>query len=516
MSILNVSNLSHGFGDRAIFENVSFRLLAGEHIGLVGANGEGKSTFMNIITGKTMPDFGSIEWAKNCRPGYLTQHSELDPDMSIRDVLSSAFLPLFEFEKRLDSLYIEMGTADDDKMTELMEEVGVLQDLLTHHDFYLIDSKVEEVGRALGLSEFGLDTPISRLSGGGKTKVLLAKLLLEKPDVLLLDEPTNYLDKEHIVWLSNYLKEYENAFILISHDLTFLNDVTNIIYHMHNRELNRYVGNYKNFETVFSAKQAQLEAAYTRQQKEIASLKDFVARNKARVSTRNMAKSRQKKLDKMDIIELDKEQIKPSFNFNYSRLSSKLIFETNELVIGYSTPLSKPLNILMERGEKLVIEGANGIGKTTLIKSLMGLIPALTGSVELGDSLDIGYFKQEEEALSKTCIEDVWEAFPSFTQYEVRSALSKCGLTTRHLESMVKVLSGGEQAKVRLCKIINQKTNLLILDEPTNHLDKLAKEALKEALILYPGSILMVCHEEEFYDGLATRILDLSKWTTTL
>ena len=511
MSILNVEHLTHGFGDRAIFNDVSFRLLKGEHIGLVGANGEGKSTFMNIVTGKLMPDEGKVEWAKNVRVGYLDQHSTLTKGMTIESALKSAFAWLFELEENMNRICDELGEAEPDEMDAMMEELGVIQDTLTMHDFYIIDAKVEEVARALGLLD------LTDLSGGQRMKVLLAKLLLEKPDILLLDEPTNYLDAEHIAWLKRYLQEYENAFILISHDISFLNDVVNIIYHMENQRLDRYVGDYDKFQEVYEVKKSQLEAAYRKQQQEISELKDFVARNKARVATRNMAMSRQKKLDKMDVIELAAERPKPEFNFKLGRTPGRYIFETKDLVIGYDEPLSKPLNISMERGHKIALVGANGIGKTTLLKSILGLIPALGGSVELGENLEIGYFEQEIKGENKnTCIDEIWEEFPSFSQYEVRSALAKCGLTTKHIESLVRVLSGGEQAKVRLCKLINKSTNVLLLDEPTNHLDVDAKDELKRALQEYRGSILLICHEPEFYQDIVNEVWDCSKWTTKI
>ena len=514
MSILNVQNLSHGFGDRAIFQDVSFRLLKGEHIGLVGANGEGKSTFMNIITGKLMPDEGKIEWAKNVRVGYLDQHTVLEKGMTIRDVLKSAFSWLFEMEAQMNGICDKMGEVSPEELETMMEELGTIQDMLTMHDFYIIDSKVEEVARALGLTAIGLDKDVTDLSGGQRTKILLGKLLLEKPDILLLDEPTNYLDAEHIEWLKRYLQEYENAFILISHDIPFLNSVVNLIYHMDNQELNRYVGDYDHFQEVYAVKKAQLEAAYNRQQQEINELKDFVARNKARVATRNMAMSRQKKLDKMDVIELAKEKPKPEFNFKTARTPSRFVVETDDLIIGYDEPLSKPLNLKVERGEKIALTGANGIGKSTLLKSILGIIPPISGKVHLGDYLEIGYFEQEmAPGNTTTCIEEIWKEFPSYTQYEVRSALAKCGLTTKNIESQVRVLSGGEQAKVRLCKLINRETNILLLDEPTNHLDVDAKEELKRALKEYKGAVLLICHEPEFYDGLVSKVWNLGEYS---
>ncbi len=517
MSILNVENLSHGFGDRMIFNNVSFRLLKGEHIGLIGPNGEGKSTFMNIVTDKLMPDEGKVEWAKHVQIGYLDQHALLKAGMSVRDVLTSAFDFLLEIESRINFLYEKMAEDQPEEMEKSLKEVGDLQERLEFHDFYLIDAKVDEIGIALGLNDIGMDKDISQLSGGQRTKVLLGKLLLEKPDILLLDEPTNYLDEGHIEWLKRYLNNYENAFILISHDLNFVNSVINLIYHMDNQKLTRYVGDYEKFKEVLEAKKIQEQAAYAKQQNEIADLKDFVARNKARAATRNMAMSRQKKLDKMEILELASEKPKPRFNFKEAGASGRRVFETEDLVIGYDQPLSKPLNLVMERKQKIVLKGTNGIGKTSLLKSLMGLIEPLSGKVDQGEKLKIGYFEQEiDPDIRNSCIEEVWREFPSLNQKEVRSALAQCGLTRKHIESMVKVLSGGEQAKVRLCKVINRPSNVLILDEPTNHLDSDAKAELKRALTNYNGGILMVCHEPEFYQAFANDVWDCSQWTRRL
>lgn len=501
MSILEVKHLSHGFGERTIFEDVSFRLLKGEHIGLVGANGEGKSTFMSIVTGHLQPDEGKVEWSKYVTAGYLDQHTVLEAGISVRDVLRTAFDELFKTEARINEIYMSMAD-DGADMDALMEEVGELQDRLESRDFYTLDAKIDEVARALGVMDFGMDSDVTELSGGQRTKVLLAKLLLEKPDILLLDEPTNYLDAEHIEWLKRYLQNYENAFVLISHDIPFLNDVINIVYHVENHDLVRYTGDYDNFQAVYAMKKAQLEAAYERQQKEIADLQDFVNRNKARVATRNMAMSRQKKLDKMERIELQSEKPKPSFEFKESRTPSRFIFQTQDLEIGYDHPLTKPLNLTFERNQKVAIIGANGIGKTTLLKSLLGIIPPISGSVERGDYIELGYFEQEVVAGNRqTPLEAVWDAFPALNQAEVRAALARCGLTSKHIESQIQVLSGGEQAKVRFCLLMNRENNILVLDEPTNHLDVDAKEELKHALKAYKGSILMVCHEPDFYEG---------------
>ena len=338
MSICTVEHLSHGFGDRGIFDDVSFRLLKGEHVGLIGANGEGKSTFMSILTRKLVPEEGRVIWSAKVRVGYLDQHTVLDKGLTIRQVLQRAYQYLFDVEAEMLGLYEAMSTDTQIDMDATLERIGILQDMLDHHDFYIIDKKIEEVASALGLNAIGLETDVDNLSGGQRTKVLLTKLLLEQPDILLLDEPTNYLDEEHITWLKKYLLAYENAFILISHDMPFLNEVVNLIYHVENRKLTRYVGNYDEFVRIYEQNKRLLESAYDRQQSEIARLEDFVARNKANVATSNMAKSRQKKLDKMDRIELAPEKPQPVFNFKMARTSGKQIVEATDLVIGYETP----------------------------------------------------------------------------------------------------------------------------------------------------------------------------------
>ncbi|MGL4849613.1 MAG: ABC-F family ATP-binding cassette domain-containing protein [Clostridium sp.] len=514
MSVVTVKNVNHGFGDRAIFEDVSFRLLKGEHVGLIGANGEGKSTFMNIITGKLMPDEGNVVWSNNVRVGYMDQHAALEKGTSIRDALRDAFKYLFDLEIEMNELYGKMGDCTEDELNKMLDRTAVIQDMLDNNGFYLIDAKVEEIAKGLGLLDLGLDKDVDDLSGGQRTKILLGKLLLQNPDILLLDEPTNYLDEEHIVWLKRYLQNFENAFILISHDIPFLNDVINLIYHVEERKLTRYVGDYYEFKRIYDDNKKRLEQAYEKQQKEIARLEDFVARNKANVATTGMAKSRQKKLDKMERIELMEEKPKPEFNFRQGRTAGKIIFETEGLEIGYDKPLTKPLDLYLERGQKVALVGANGLGKSTLLKSLLGKIKPLGGVVHQGDYQQIGYFEQEDrEGNNNTCIEEVWNEFPSKTQYEIRAALAKCGLTSKQIESKIRVLSGGEAAKVRLCKILNTETNILILDEPTNHLDQDAKDELKRALREYKGTILLVSHEPEFYRDVVTDIWNCEDWT---
>lgn len=513
MSILTVEHLSHGFGGREIFEDVSFRLLKGEKIGLVGANGEGKSTFMKIITRNLEPDSGKINWSNKVKSGYLDQHTVLEKGKTIKDVLQDAYSELFDMEKTINDAYMKMCDCSEEETNALLDEIGELQDYMEHHDFYLIDSKIDEVAQVLGLKDIGLERDVEELSGGQRTKVLLAKLLLEKPDILLLDEPTNYLDAEHISWLKNYLLNYENAFILISHDIPFLNDVVNVIYHVEAPKLTRYVGNYDEFKRVYEIEQKQLEAAYQRQVKEIEKLEDFVARNKARVATRGMANSRAKKLKKMERIELRAQKPKPEFNFLLGKTPSRVIVEVKDFVIGYEDAISAPMNLTLEKGMKIALTGANGLGKSTLLKSLMELIPSISGTLHHGEHVDFGYFEQETKNENLTCIDALWNHYPMWTQYEVRTALAKCGLTTDQIESKVMVLSGGEQAKLRLCILMNYPHNVLVLDEPTNHLDQDAKDELKRALKEYKGTLLLVCHEPDFYEGLVDEVWDMRKYS---
>lgn len=513
MSILTVDKLSHSFGGRVIFEDVSFRLNKGEHVGLVGANGEGKSTFMNILTRHLEPEEGKITWSKKVNVGYLDQHTVLQKDRSIQDILKSAYDALFTIEQSITDDYMKMSDMNENEMNQLLEDIGERQSYLDQHDFYLIDAKVEEIAQAFSLTELGLDTSVADLSGGQRTRVLMAKLLLQKPDILLLDEPTNYLDKEHIDWLKNYLINYENAFILVSHDIPFLKDVINVIYHVEAPTITRYAGSYDSFVNAYETKKKQLEAAYNRQQAEIEKMEDFIARNKARVATRGMANSRMKQLEKMERIELKKEKIKPEFHFQYGTTPSKYVFVAKDIVIGYEHPLSKPISIALEKGKKIAVIGTNGLGKTTLLKSLLGIIPTLSGNLEVGENVEVGYFAQEETPSNKSCMNDLWDVFPAYSQYEVRSALAKCGLTTEQIETQVFVLSGGEQAKLRLCKIMNQKTNVLVLDEPTNHLDQDAKDDLKRAIREYPGTVILVSHEPYFYEDFVDEIWDMSQYS---
>lgn len=513
MSILTIENMSHSFGDKVIFNNTSFRLLKGEHIGLVGANGEGKSTFMKIITNEILPDNADIDWNNKFSIGYMDQHINLKAGNTTISFLKEAFSNLFDIENKINYLYDKLGTMDENEMDKALKKIANLQEILDKSDFYSINSRILAAAAGLGIKEL-LDADVSTLSGGQKTKVLLSKLLLEKPDILLLDEPTNYLDEEHVEWLKNYLINYQNAFILISHDNSFLNSVSTVIYHLEHKILTRYQGNYDYFLRLYEIRKQQLLIEYKEQQNEIAKLEDYIRKNKVKTSTARIAKSREKKLNKIERIEIKKETIKPHFDFHNVKMPEKIIFQAENLVIGYNNPLSTTLNLELRRGEKIAITGANGLGKTTLLKSLLGLLKPLNGDITLSEYNKIGYFEQEiMEINTNTVLTEIWDTFPHFTQTEVRRSLAQCGLTRQHIDSPINRLSGGEQAKVRLCKLINKPTNILVLDEPTNHLDLYAKNELKRALKAYDGTILLVCHEPEFYKDIVTNIWNCEDWS---
>lgn len=518
MSILDVENLTHGFGDKVLFKNISFRLLKGEKIGLVGANGAGKTTLFNILTGRLLADEGVVRWSNTSKLGYLDQHSVLENGKSIRNTLRDAFEQLYKLEAEIQSVSEKLtdDTMSKQEMNRLLNKIGNLQDKLYSSEFFEIESRIDIMAAGLGIDALGMDTEVDKLSGGQRTKVLLAKLLLSAPDLLLLDEPTNHLDKEHVEWLVEYLSSYKNSFIVISHDTGFLNRIVNVVYHLQFASIKRYPGNYDTFLKLKGEEEERYITEYYRQQEEIKKMEQFIKSNIVRASTTKRAQSRQKQLDKIQRLEKPKTNVKPYFEFKKSRDPGKLIFESRNLEIGYSYPLMKEINLKLTRGEKIAITGCNGIGKSTFLKTVMGLIPKLGGNISLGEYLQPVYYEQELHYDSDiTPMEEVWNEYPTLTQKEVRKALALCGLKEEHVLQNLRQLSGGEQSKVRLCKLVLKPSNWLILDEPTNHLDTVAKDALKQSLKTFEGTILLVCHESEFYEDWITDIWNMEKLLVT-
>ena len=513
MSILNVEHLTHGFGDRAIFEDVSFRLLAGEHIGLVGANGEGKSTFMNIVTGKLMPDEGKVEWAKNVRTGYLDQNSTLQKGMTIESVLKSAFAWLFEQEERMNEICDQLGSADPDQMDAMMEELGVIQDMLTMHDFYVIDSKVEEVARALGLLDLGLDHDVSDLSGGQRMKVLLAKLLLEKPDILLLDEPTNHLDLDAINWLEEFLINFENTVIVVSHDRYFLNKVCTNIADIDYGKIQLYAGNYDFWYESSQLLVKQMKEANKKKEEKIKELQDFISRFSANASKSKQATSRKRALEKIQLDEIRPSSRKyPYIDFRPSReignevLSVEGITKTIDGV-----KVLDNVSFIVGHDDKIAFVGGNELAKTTLFKILTGEMEPDSGSYKWGVTTSQSYFPKDNTEIFDTDLLIVdW-----LTQYsEIKDATYVRGFLGRMLfagedgTKKMRVLSGGEKVRVLLSRMMIMATNVLILDEPTDHLDMESITALNNGLIKFPGVILFTSHDHQVVQTTANRIIE--------
>lgn len=509
MSIVNVEQLKHTYGDKQLFNGLDFRLLQGEHAGLVGSNGAGKSTLLRILTEEIIPDSGSVTWLPGVRIGFLQQHQDLKAGTTVMEALQDVFRHLYDQERKMLLLAEQMAVASED-MESLLMQYGQIQNSLEHSGFYQLDIQIREVAAGLGILDIGIDRDVSELSGGQRTKLLLGKLLLDQPDVLLLDEPTNYLDDVHIEWLTSYLKRYESAYIVVSHDEKFMNEVTSTIFHLEHQSIKRYPGNYVAFQNRYELGRNQLQEAFVRQQKEIDRLESFVQKNRNRNA--KQAKSREKMLGKIQRIEIQKTAPKPRFEFAVNKEPVNKIVETKLLQIGYTHPLFSPKDLIIKRGEKIAITGHNGIGKSTMLKTLLGNIAPLSGSIQMGDGVHAAYYAQEHEASQETPLEHLWSYRPDLTQKEIRQTLASAGLTDKHIRRSISMLSGGEQAKVWLSKLMLTPGNVLVLDEPTNHLDVNAKESLKDALSKYTGTIVLVSHEPDFYQDWITQVWSVQDW----
>ena len=510
MSLLEVHEISQTYGDKSLYRNASFDLYKGEHMGLVGQNGAGKSTLMKSLIGEVVPDTGYIRWQNKIRVGHLDQYASVNEEESIFSYLRGAFSELFEAERKLNEVNEELMHRADDA---LVRTAASLQDFLERKEFYAIDSKVQRVAAGLGLTPLGLDRPLGKLSGGQRAKTIMGKLLLADVDVLLLDEPTNFLDTEHIEWLTKYLKNYKGAFIIISHDEHFLNDICTCILDVEFDMLKKYTGDYESFLRQKEQKQVEYIRAYEHQQKEIKKAEDYINKNKVRASTAAMAKSRQKKLDKMEKIAAPKHHVKPNFKFPYVDISTTKALAMEKLEVGYYYSLMPGITLDLATGTKNAIIGFNGIGKSTLLKTLIGEIPAMKGEFRFGERTVVGYYEQELvfEDDQKTPIDYILDIYPRMSVKDVRTALAKCGISAEHIDRPIATLSGGEQSKVKLCRLTLFPCNFLILDEPTNHLDAEAKASLQKAIQNFIGTVLFVSHDPEFYNGWVDRIFDIEE-----
>jgi len=515
MSILDVTNLSHTFGDKKLFNKANLVFSRGDKLGLTGLNGAGKSTFIGMLTNTIIPDEGYIKWNPKVKLGYLDQHASIDAEISVKQYLSEAYRNLFDMENEMEEMNRKLteGDISEAQIKELVRKSGNIQENLESAGFYGINSAIDKVASGLGITAFGISTKIGILSGGQRAKVMLAKLLLTKPDVLLLDEPNNFLDKEHIEWLGKYLSTFKGSFILVSHDYQFLNTVVNCVCDIEFGAMTRYVGNYESFTKQKEQKKIEYVKNYNTQQKKIARLEDYVARNIVRASTSAMAKSRRKTLEKIDRMDKPQTVGKPSFVFQYTVPVGKIFLKTKKLSVGYTEPLVPEISFNLEKEQKLAITGFNGIGKSTLLKTLCGIIPALNGEVWQTDGLIIGYYEQEHiwQDPKRSAMEEIHEHYRKMTDKEIRSSLARCAFKPEQVMQPLHTLSGGEQAKVKLCKMTLSRCNLLILDEPTNHLDVNAIEHLKSAVINFEGSVIFVSHSKEFIEDVADSVLDMEK-----
>lgn len=512
MSILNINNLTHIYDNKVLFDEASMSINNGEHCGVVGLNGAGKTTFMNIIAGKVIQDSGEIRWLNNIRWGYLDQHADINREMTVMEYLLTSFDYLHKLNEQLEKLYMDMCEVTDEiELDKLVNRSARLAEKLEEEDYYDLDSKIKKIANGLGISNLGYDTTIKNLSGGQRAKVILARLLLEELDVMLLDEPTNFLDIEHIDWLNKYLENFKGAFILISHDISFLNKVCKHIINIENRTLKKYTGTYDSFMAQYEQNAKQYEENYVRQQREIKKMEEYIAKNKARAATAGMANSRKKMLEKIDVMAKPTEKMPATFEFPYISLNTKDLVIIKDLEIGYNKkPILPPINLHMDSQTKLWIRGTNGLGKTTLLKTLVKKLPSISGHYHFHINSTYNYIEQDIEFMNQEMSASSYMTeLTKLNQKEIRNELAKVGIikdiATRPLSS----LSGGEQVKVKLCSIMRKPCNILILDEPTNHLDVLAKDGLMRALNKFEGAIILVSHEQPFAEGVCNEVFDI-------
>lgn len=514
MSILKINNLSHTFENKQLFKNASFDINNGEHVGIVGLNGAGKSTFINIIAGNISYDAGEVIWLNGIRYDYLDQHADIDRDKTVIEYLKTAFDYLYELEKKLNALYAEMAdTTDEDKLEKLINKSNRMLEQLESEGFYEIDSRIKKAAGGLGVAAIGYDKKIGTLSGGQRAKVMLCKLILENPDVMLLDEPTNFLDVEHIDWLEKYLCSLKKTYIVISHDTDFLDAVCDHIVSIENGSIRKYTGNYSQFVAQHDMAVKQYAEDYQRQRAEIKKMEDYINRNKARASTAGMANSRKKMLERIDVMQKPVVSLESHFSFPCEMLNTRDMLKVDKLVVGYDSPLLPPISFEMRGDTKLWIWGANGIGKSTLLKTLMGVIPPLGGTYNFHIAARPAYLEQDLKFsdMNINSFSYISECFPRFNQKEVRSQLARVGIRGEMSLQPIKTLSGGEQVRVKLLTIMNRVSNILILDEPTNHLDVAAKESLKKAIAEYAGAVILVSHDRAFAESVCDMSMRLKE-----
>lgn len=517
MILLQANDVERRFGADVLFHNINLQVQDHGRTALVGRNGAGKTTLLKMIAGITEPDEGTISKVKNLSIGYLAQDQGLDSQNNIWAELDTVFAPLHAEEQEIHQLEKQLATLDStsDHYQHVLEKYDHLQTNFKKQGGFEYESRMRGILTGFGFGEEYYDTPVNALSGGQKTKLALAKILLQAPNLLILDEPTNHLDMNVLAWLEDYLKSYTGALLVVSHDRYFLDHVVKDVYDLDNRTLRHYTGNYTQF---VQHKQERLKAEwkhYDQQQKKIAKLEDFVNRNIVRASTTKQAQARRKQLAKMDKLErptTDNQSI--HFHFHSDKDSGNEVMDVDQLKVGYDDQvLAGPLSFSIRKPHRVGIIGPNGIGKSTLLKTLLHRIPAISGTIKLGANLDIGYYDQEQQQLhpDKTVLDEVWDDHPEVPEKDIRSLLGSFLFVGDDVYKVVHELSGGEKARLELTKLSFQPINFLILDEPTNHLDIDSREVLESAINEFTGTVLFVSHDRYFINQVATDILDMHK-----
>lgn len=517
MILLQANDVMRRFGADVLFHNINLQVQDHGRTALVGRNGAGKTTLLKMIAGVTTPDEGTISKVKNLSIGYLAQDQGLDSQNSIWAELDTVFAPLHEQEKEIRQLEEQLASLDttSSQYQQVMTTYDRLQTNYKKEGGFEYESRMRGILTGFGFGEQYYDTPVNALSGGQKTKLALAKILLQAPDLLILDEPTNHLDMNVLAWLEDYLKSYQGALLVVSHDRYFLDHVVKDVYDLDNRTLVHYTGNYTQFA---HHKQERLKAEwkhYDQQQKKIAKLEDFVNRNIVRASTTKQAQARRKQLEKMDRLERPSTDDKSiHFHFHSDKASGNEVLDVDHLKVGYENQvLAGPLSFAVRKPQRIGIIGPNGIGKSTLLKTILHRIPAISGTIKLGANLDIGYYDQEQQQLhaDKTVLNEVWDDHPEVPEKDIRSLLGSFLFVGDDVYKVVHDLSGGEKARLELTKLSFKPINFLILDEPTNHLDIDSREVLESAINEFTGTVLFVSHDRYFINQVATDILDMQK-----
>ncbi|MEJ7511114.1 ribosomal protection-like ABC-F family protein [Staphylococcus lugdunensis] len=517
MILLQLNDISKSFDGKDIFTNVDFEIKTGERIGIVGRNGAGKSTLMKLIAGVEDYDHGHISKIKNLTIGYLTQQMTLNSEATVFEEMAKPFTHLKNMEQLIkqETDWLAQHGNDYESLDyqQHMERYESLSSQFEHQDGYQYESKIKTILHGLNFTETDFDRPINDFSGGQKTRLSLAQMLLNNPDLLLLDEPTNHLDMETTQWLEDYLKYFQGAIVIISHDRYFLDKIVTQVYDVALGEVKHYVGNYERFIEQRDQYYQKRMQEYQKQQDEIKRLETFVDKNITRASTSGMAKSRRKMLEKMERI--DKPMLdarSANMQFSFERNTGNDVMHINNLLIGYSTPITKEINIEITKGDHIAVIGPNGVGKTTLIKTIANKQEKLGGSVTFGANLQIGYYdqKQAEFKSNKTILNYLWDQFPNMNEKDIRAVLGRFLFVQEDVKKIINDLSGGEKARLQLALLMLQRDNVLILDEPTNHLDIDSKEMLEQALQNFEGTIIFVSHDRYFINQLANKVFDLN------